>query len=108
MDTKKQSSLTKMAEVLERKGINVVGTAEQFYGSSSRFDEDCWKTDNGLWISGEDTPEMFDYWTCDHDRYEFGVRNDIRDLAEKHGYWFEWNDPGTIMCWKYRETELVG
>lgn len=104
----KQATLTKMAKVLERKGIKVCGTTGQFYGERSIFDEERWENDKGLWISAEDTPEMFDYWTCNHDRYELGVRNDIRDLAEKHGYWFEWNDPGTIMCWKYEPTELVG
>ena len=74
--------------------IDFVAITENFNGS-----------EGGIWLSGEngetyqDGRSLFNYWSEDHKNYTFGVHNKIQEWAEKHGWYFEWNDPGTIMCW---------
>jgi hypothetical protein len=84
-----------MMELLESKWkLGFVNETENFNGSKG-----------GIWLSGEsgetykDGRELFDYWNEDHDRYTFGVHNKIGNWAEENGWWFEWNDAGTIMLW---------
>jgi hypothetical protein len=67
-------------------------TTEEFDGSTS-----------GIWSSGEtyleakDGFNLFDYYTENYKRYEFGVHNELVDFLDKHGWYAEWHDPGTIM-----------
>lgn len=84
----KQITLRKMSELLEKKGIKVCGTAEEFYGDYNM------ENDRGLWIAADETPEFFDY-------YGRGVDASLEKLADDNGYYWEWNDPGTIMIWKH-------
>lgn len=75
-------------------GMGFVAIAENFNGS-----------EGGIWLSGEngetakDGRRLFDYYSEDHNNYNLGVHIEIERWAEKHGWWFEWNDPGTIMLW---------
>lgn len=61
--------------------------------------------EGGIWLSAEngetakDGRRLFNYWTEDYSYYNHGVHIEIERWAEKHGWWFEWNDPGTIMLW---------
>lgn len=77
-------------------GLDFVSTTEDFYGTA---------TCKGIWLSGEngdchkDGMELFNYWNEDHKNYTFGVYNKIGEWAEKNGWYFEWNDAGTIMLW---------
>ena len=74
-------------------GIEFVRTTEEFNGQTE-----------GIWMSGENREEykdgldLFNYW-AGGDKYDFGVHVAIGEWAEKNGWWFEWNDPGTIMLW---------
>ena len=74
--------------------LDFMRTTEEFNGGKG-----------GIWLSGEngdtykDGRELFDYWTENYEAYTFGVHNKIGDWAKKHGWWFEWNDAGTIMLW---------
>jgi hypothetical protein len=83
-----------MAQLSEKWKVKFVRTTEEFNGST-----------DGIWISGEngetnaDGLELFDYYNENYDQYEFGVHNDISEWAESNGWYFEWNDPGTIMMW---------
>lgn len=85
-----------MKQLEQAWGIRFISTTEEFNGSQG-----------GIWLSGEngDTDpldggmELFDYYSENYSRYEFGVYNRIREWAESKGWWFEWNDPGTIMLW---------
>ena len=71
-----------------------LGTTEEFDGSA-----------NGIWSSGEsfisakDGFNLFDYYSENYDRYEFGVHNEFRDLLAEHGWDAEWHDAGTITFW---------
>ena len=77
-----------MMTFLEKKGCNVVGETEQFNGSQG-----------GIWLSGEEGDGLFEYYS-NSSRFSHGVLNTLQEAVEKRGWWFEWNDPGTIMCWQ--------
>ncbi len=86
----------KMMEMLKQKfHLRHVRPTEEFNGAKG-----------GIWTSGEDGAEasdgypLFDYWSENHDKYEFGVHNEMMDFLEKNGWYAEWNDPGTIMIWE--------
>jgi hypothetical protein len=74
--------------------IDFIAITENFNGAKG-----------GIWLSAEngevakDGRELFDYYSLNHNIYDLGVHKEIEDWAEKHGWWFEWNDPGTIMLW---------
>lgn len=53
--------------------------------------EDCW-TNEGL--------PLFDYYNSNYDMYDIGVLNELGDLAEAHGYYFEAYDPGTFILYE--------
>ena len=71
----------------------ITGTTEDFDGS-----------EGGIWICGEcDYTNLrgvpyFDYY-AETQSYEFGVLTNLVRLAERHGWYFEWYDAGTIMCY---------
>ncbi len=83
-----------MAQLSEMWGVRFVRTTEEFNGST-----------NGIWMSGENGEtdpagwELFDYGNENYHQYEFGVHNEINEWAQENGWFFEWNDPGTIMMW---------
>jgi hypothetical protein len=74
-------------KALEKKGVHVCGDTEDFDGSKG-----------GIWCSAEHSGH-FDYY-AESPSYDLGVQKDIRDYAQKHGWYFEWNDCGTIMAWE--------
>ena len=76
-----------MMTFLEKKGCNVVGETEDFNGSQG-----------GIWLSGEEGDGLFSYYS-ESSKFSCGVLNTLQEAVEKKGWWFEWNDPGTIMCW---------
>jgi hypothetical protein len=77
-------------------GMDFVAITENFNG-----------TEGGIWLSaenGETDPldgniRLFDYWNESYAKYEHGVYNRLSEWAQECGWWFEWNDPGTIMLW---------
>jgi hypothetical protein len=74
---------------LKNKGVHVAGTTEQFYGQ---------KEGQGIWVSGESTPELFDYYR--ESWYNtFGVQPKLNEQTEKRGWYYEWHDAGTMMLW---------
>ena len=75
---------------LEKKGIIVRGTTEEFNN-----------VDGGIWISAEepDNEFYFDYYAMNRS-YELGVRVTLVDFLQKRGWYAEWNDPGTTMLWE--------
>lgn len=86
-----------MMELLEGKYPNMfLRTTEEFDGSKG-----------GIWTSGEDGLtakdgfKLFNYYAEDFQekRYIFGVHKEIRSLLEKHGWFAEWYDCGTIMLY---------
>lgn len=85
----KELSRKKMIDFLEKKGCRVVGNTEEFNGAKG-----------GIWLSGEEGDGFFDYYTS-NPNYTFGVLDSLERSVNDRGWWFEWNDAGTIMCWKY-------
>jgi hypothetical protein len=67
--------------------------------------EDFNGSEGGIWLSGEDGIEdrngnqIFNYY-AESENYTFGVINHLDRWAERNGWYFEWNDPGTIMMWE--------
>jgi len=71
----------------------ITGTTEDFDGS-----------EGGIWICGEcgylnkKGIPYFDYYDMSS-LYTFGVENKLYRLAERHGWYFDWYDGGTIMVY---------
>jgi hypothetical protein len=85
----------KMMELLEAKYPQMfLRTTEQFNGGKG-----------GIWTSGEDDLPakdgfaLFNYY-AEGNRYQFGVHNEIYNFLEKHGWYAEWHDCGTIMLYE--------
>lgn len=82
-----------LMDLLENKyKIKTVRTSEEFNGQTE-----------GIWVAGDNGEElsgnkMFDYYNRSA-KYTNGVLKQLRTAVEKTGWWFEWNDPGTIMIW---------
>lgn len=93
----KAFSIEKMMDWLEPR-TGYVGTTSDFYGHAEESEND------GIWISAEDGKEnskgqqYFDYW-AQSKNYECGVLKSLREQAQKRGWYFEWNDPGTVMLY---------
>ena len=71
-----------------------VNTTEEFNG-----------TEGGIWMCGEDCDvvdrkgnRIFHYY-AESNSYDFGVIYHLNKWANRNGWWFEWNDSGTIMMW---------
>lgn len=82
----------KMMDILSEY-FPITGTTEEFNGS-----------EGGIWICAEcgylnarGVP-FFDYY-ANTKSYDMGVLSNLRNLAEKHGWYFEWYDAGTIMVY---------
>ena len=67
--------------------------------------EDFNGSKGGIWLSAEDGITdrngrlLFNYWTEDSRNYQLGVVNHLERFANRNGWYFEWNDAGTIMLW---------
>lgn len=83
-----QLNREQMIELLENNNVEVIGTSEGFDGA-----------ENGIWISGEGDDYRINYWTENYEDFTFGVHNELNTLAEENGWFFEWHDAGTLMCW---------
>ena len=73
-----------MMAFLEEKGCRVIGTTEEFNGS-----------EGGIWLSGEGS-DLFDYYGFFD---TLGVKPSLDSMTNKRGWFFEWYDAGTMMCW---------
>ena len=81
--------LENLMNALTKKGIRVCGTTKDF---NHDFD------DNGIWIAADSTPDLFEYW-CEGWINTYGVEPKLNAFVEDNGWYFEWYDPGTMMCW---------
>ena len=78
-----------MIIALREKGVHVVGITEDFCPGTGG---------EGIWISGESDPRLFDYYS---ERWmdTFGIEPTMNDFVEENGWYFEWYDAGTMMVW---------
>ena len=93
MNEAKDSTRDELMNLLETKyKLKTVRTSEDFNGQTE-----------GIWIAADNDEELsgnkiFDYYNRSS-KYSNGVLTQLRTAIEKKGWWFEWNDPGTIMIW---------
>jgi hypothetical protein len=87
----KAKGIKAMMSALEKAGVQVCGTTDEFYGSKN--------DNNGIWVAADHTPELFDYDSSEW-LDTFGVHPKLDKLVEGNGWYFEWYDPGTMMVWK--------
>jgi hypothetical protein len=89
----KDATREELMDLMETKyGIKSVRPSEDFDGQTE-----------GIWIAADNEEELsgnkiFDYYNKGA-KYKNGVLKTVVDAVEKKGWWFSWNDPGTIMCW---------
>jgi hypothetical protein len=82
-----KASRETMIKFLEKKGVKVVGTTEDFSGQ-----------EGGIWVCGEEMDGLLEYYN-NSSKYTFGVEKKLNEAVNKKGWWFSWNDPGTMMVW---------
>jgi hypothetical protein len=87
----KAKSIKSMMSTLEKKGVHVCGTTDEFYGTKNE--------NNGIWVAADSNPELFDYYS-EVWNDTFGVKPSLNKVVENAGWYFEWNDPGTMMVWE--------
>ena len=87
----KAKGIKAMMTALKAKGVNVCGTTDEFYGEKN--------DNNGIWISAESTPSLFNYWS-EVWGDTFGVDPKLNAMVENNGWFFEWHDAGTMMVWE--------
>ena len=89
----KDATRDELMDLMETKyKIKTVRPSEDFNGQTG-----------GIWIAADNEEELggnkiFDYYNRSS-KYSNGVLTQLRTAVEKRGWWFEWNDPGTMMCW---------
>ena len=89
----KDATRDELMDLMETKyKIKTVRHSEDFNGQTG-----------GIWIAADNEEIMggnkiFDYYNRSS-KYSNGVLTQLRTAVEKKGWWFEWNDPGTIICW---------
>lgn len=89
----KDATREEIMDLMETKyKIRFVRTSEEFDGEK-----------DGIWIAGDNGEELsgnkiFDYYNKSA-KYKNGVLKTVVDAIEKKGWWFSWNDPGTMMIW---------
>ena len=77
--------------------------ADKYNGMFLRTTEEFNGGDGGIWSSAENGLSskygftLFDYYTENYSRYEFGVHNELVTFLDKHGWYTEWYDAGTVM-----------
>lgn len=82
-----KASRETMIKFLEKKGVYVIGTTEDFSG-----------TTDGIWVAGDEQDGLLEYYN-NSSKYTFGVEKKLNEAVNKKGWWFSWNDPGTMMVW---------
>ena len=87
----KAKGIKAMMTALKEKGVEVSGTASEFYGAKA--------SNEGIWVAAEYTPSLFDYYSEDWGD-TFGVEPKLNQLVEDSGWYFEWHDAGTMMVWE--------
>lgn len=88
-----------LIEILQAKYPNIrLANSEDFDGGK-----------DGIWVRSTEDEEtakdgylLFNYYAIDNKeiRYVFGVHREIGNLLEKHGWYGEWYDAGTILFYK--------
>jgi hypothetical protein len=76
-----------MIKFLKIEGVYVIGTTEEFSGQ-----------EGGIWVGGEEMDDLFEYYN-NSPKFVFGVEKKLNEAINKRGWWFSWNDPGTMMVW---------
>ncbi len=89
----KDFSREEMMDFMQTKyKIKTVRTSEEFDGEIG-----------GIWIAGDNEESLSNgrifYYYNNSSKYQGGVLKNVVDAVGKKGWYFSWNDPGTIMMW---------
>lgn len=87
----KAKGIKAMMTALKSKGVKVSGTASEFYGAKA--------SNEGIWVAAEYTPSLFNYYSEVWGN-TFGVEPKLNQMVEDNGWYFEWQDAGTMMVWE--------
>lgn len=82
------ASREQLIEILKDNEVDVIGMSEDFSGSKG-----------GVWINGEGDDYRINYWS-ENQSYVFGIHSELDMLVDSCGWFFEWYDAGTLMCWE--------
>jgi len=81
-------NIQEITQALLAKGVDVIGTIEEFYKHPA---------EQGLWIGAEGNGgKLFDYYREDWIETS-GVNPELNKFVEDNGWYFEWYDTGTIF-----------
>ena len=58
----------------------------------------CISAENGLMSS--EGYDLLNYWTQNHDHWEFGIHNELVKFLSDHGWYAEWVNPGVVAILK--------
>jgi hypothetical protein len=78
---------------------------EKYPNMFLRTTEEFNNTTGGIWTSGEDDLPakdgfpLFNYYG-EGKRYEIGIHIEIYAFLDRHGWYAEWHDCGTVMLWQ--------
>jgi hypothetical protein len=94
-----------MSRVISRESM--INKLERAYPEMKcMLTEDFNGSEGGIWLSAEDGITdrngslLFDYWAGDEGgKRQLGVIAHLERFANRNGWFFEWNDAGTIMLW---------
>lgn len=73
-----------MVDTLEEHGLQIIYSVD----SNDRF----------IKVNGETGDYRINYWS-ENPEYVFGIHPDLDALVTENGWFFEWQDPGTLMCY---------
>jgi hypothetical protein len=98
----REAMIAILAESLQASDPNeriFIRTVEEFYGNQVPVSEK-----GGIWTSGESGytykgRTAFNYYN-ESAQYPSGVYRPLANMLEKHGWYAEWHDPGTIFIFE--------
>ena len=83
-----------MAVMRNKYGLSFIRTTEEFDGE-----------EGGIWLGGSDgklmpnaKDDMFNYYHGGS-KYPHGIHKDLAKFLDKHGWYGQFYDPGTVMLW---------
>ena len=88
-----------LIKILEAKYPSIrLANSEDFNGSK----DGIWVRSTEDRLTAKDNRLLFSYYVIDNNEknYVFGVHRELNDLLEKHGWYGEWYDAGTMFFYK--------
>ena len=88
-----QNMLKKLPDIQSEDYVKVDG---EYQWVPIQIKPEAWVNDGQLHVSGESGDGLVDYYGHEFNDYDSYIHPDLEAWAEKHGCFWEWNDPGSI------------